>query len=88
VTKYDEIGGTSAWGRLDEGAYRLHPSEYKRLKGEWMAGAAFFVGVDLYGDEIVLKLGSISAIAHTTPGAIAERSAEQKAAAAEEALGS
>jgi hypothetical protein len=88
VTKYDEIGGASAWGRLDEGAYRLHPSEYERLKKEWMAGTAFFVGRDLYGDEIVLKLGSISAITRTTPAAIAERTAEQKTAAAEEALGS
>ncbi len=85
--KQDEIGATKVWMRADEQAFVLHPDDYERLKAEWMRGAAFFVGTELYGDEVVLKLGNVVGIVRMTPSATAEWRAEKKAAEAQEAIG-
>lgn len=61
-----EIGQGLAWTRGDS-SYGLHPSYYPALKEAWMAGRAFYVGSDLYGAEVVIKLATVEAIALSTP---------------------
>lgn len=67
-------------------SFALHLDEYPALKKAFMAGEAFFIGRDLYGDEVVIRLPGIVAISRNTPEAAAEFNAERKRTAAEEAL--
>lgn len=65
-----EIGITRVWLKEDSDAYHVHPDCYADFKAAWMKGEAFFVGKDTYGDELVIKLGSVTAISRATPEAM------------------
>ncbi len=84
--RQSEIGACRVWLKEDQDAFSLHPSEYERLKYEFMAGGAFFVGRELYGDEIVIKLSSVVAILHVSPEAVT-MSANDRAAQEQEERG-
>lgn len=51
----------------DGKAFVLPRSEYSRIKTDWMAGRAFYEGVQFYGGPIILKLGDVMAVCDVSP---------------------
>ena len=84
--KSDEIGSARVWVKEDPDCFALHPDCYDGLLRDWLAGAAFYTGPDLYGDETTIKLGQVVAVTRATPGAMAARRADAEADHQREAL--
>lgn len=57
-----EDGACYAYSRADGTAYVLRRDQYAGLLAAWMAGAAFWTGVTVYGSHVTLKLGDIVAV--------------------------
>lgn len=68
---------------LKQGAgwYGLPVSQRDDVKAAWMRGQAFYDGVDLWGDEVTIKLGDVSGVTLRTQAgcdAIDEEDEERK----------
>lgn len=68
-----------AYSKSDGLAIALPRSEYPRLKTDWMAGRAFWVGTGFHGGTLVLKLGDIVAIHDAPPQTMTDDLAERRA---------
>lgn len=61
----------------DSASWYLPVEAAESFKGAWMGGKAFWEGVSLWGDPIIIKLGDIVGFCHKTADGMAILEAEE-----------